>query len=54
MAVRFLLAFLAMTLAYVDSRIGRRFDAEWAELGGAIAGLGVGVSVAVLVLRRRS
>ena len=54
MAIRFLLAFLAMTLAYVGSRIFRRFDAEWAKFGGGgVAGLGLGVSVAVLVRRRR-
>ena len=53
MAIRILLALFAMILAYVGSRIGRRFDAEWAEFGGAVAGLGVGLSVAVLVLRRR-
>jgi len=52
-AIRFLLAIAAMVMAYVGSRIGRRFDAEWAGFGGAVAGLGLGVLVAIHVLRPR-
>ncbi len=51
MALRILLAIFATFFAYVGSRIGRQFDAAWAEFGGAVAGLCVGLSVAVLVLR---
>jgi len=54
MTVRFVLAFLAMFLAFIGSRLGRGTDTEWGEFGGAVAGLLVGGVVATVVLRRRS
>jgi uncharacterized protein (DUF952 family) len=54
MAIRSLLAIVAMLLAYVGSRVGLRFDAEWAEFTGAMVGFFVGGVIASLVLRRRA
>lgn len=54
MAIRILLAFVAMALAYAGSRVGRQFDAEWAEFLAALVGLALGGVIAVVVLRRRA
>jgi uncharacterized protein (DUF952 family) len=54
MAIRFLLAIAAMMLAYIGSRVGREFDAEWARFTGAMAGFFIGGVIATLVLRRRA
>ncbi len=54
MAIRFVVAIMAMLLAFVGARVGREFDAEWARFIGAITGFFVGVVIAAAVLRRRA
>ncbi|MCW2762413.1 MAG: hypothetical protein JWR85_2614 [Marmoricola sp.] len=53
MSIRFLLAFLAMLLAFVGSLAGRQVDSDWAEFTGALVGFLVGGVLATIVLRRR-
>ncbi len=54
MAIRFLLAIVAMLLAFVGSWVGGGLDAEWARFIGAMAGFFAGGVIATLVLRRRA
>ena len=53
MLVRISLAVVAMLLAGAGSLVGRSLGADWGDLVGAVAGLAVGIVLAVLVLRRR-
>ncbi len=52
MAVRIGLAVLAMLLAFGGSRL-LRDTGEWGAFAGALLGLAVGLTLMVLVLRRR-
>lgn len=54
MAIRFLLAILAMLLAFVGSRVGAGSEAEWARFIGAMAGFFAGGVIATVVLQGRA
>jgi uncharacterized protein (DUF952 family) len=51
--LRIAFAILAMLLAFLGASIGGSFDAEWAAFLGALCGLGLGIIVYVVALRRR-
>ena len=52
MMLRIGLAVVAMALAYGGAALGRSTDGSWAPFIGALTGLGLGVVLAALVLRR--
>ncbi len=51
--IRIGLAILAMLLALLGASVGRSFDAEWGPFLGALFGLGLGITLYVIALRRR-
>ena len=53
MALRIGLFLVAMALAFVGAALGQRTSSEWGGFVGALVGLGLGVALMVLVLRRR-
>lgn len=54
MMFRIGLALGAMGLSYAGAALGETSDAEWAPFLGALAGLGIGVVLVALLLRRTS
>ena len=53
MLLRIVLGVVAMLLAGAGSMVGGGLDAVWGGVAGALVGLGVGIALAVVVLRRR-
>lgn len=53
MLVRIALAVGAMLLAGAGAVVGARLPSEWGRFTGALAGLGLGAAIALLVVRRR-